>query len=621
MRSSRKLFGLGALVALTAAGTWGLSSRTTHAPAAAPSPTAAATIGASARANAGASPEPSPQDGEREFVFRIPSGEPTALTCEDARRIVDQARTSIAYDPAPVEPAAFAESASDWLDPHALWALAPDAPTAHAMATHAAALVRELERPSPAGCKAADEVGAVLGDWVAQLRDAFEQGRADASADAWETAAAAALPSSGPALAAAREMGRRAGAVERALGGTVRAHVDAARDRFFPTLDRQAWGRVVLAASVRAYVPLIDPHGAWAPFDEEASVYEVELSTKPPARLWAKAVPTTLGVVVERGARAPLSDGDVVLALGSVPTAGLPLEQVEQLAYAVGDVRVPTEALVVRKGARAPVSLALAAEAHAEGDGDPPLEVDHVAYGDRQVLVVAFRDVRDDLGEELARTLSNEKDAAGVVLDLRGNGGGSTDGAIAALGLFMPGRPLFPMKRRDGSVQVDRAPDVSQDDRWGGPVATLVDGATASAAEMLAGALAVYRRGPSIGAQTYGKGCAQEYIDDDARAGVLRLTTLLFALPDGTPVQRVGLSPSLRISLSPTSPEREATIPHAPPTWRGPDVRDPAPHADEVEWPSHGGRVGPCKDADVCRALRALGPARRGPSARASAGR
>jgi carboxyl-terminal processing protease len=196
------------------------------------------------------------------------------------------------------------------------------------------------------------------------------------------------------------------------------------------------------------------------------------------------------------------------------------------------------------------------------------------------------------------------------VLDLRGNGGGSTDGAIDALGLFLPGVPLFPMKRRDGSIEMDRSPEPAEGEAWGGPVATLVDGATASAAEMIAGALGVYKRGPSVGATTYGKGCAQEYVDDDARAGVLRLTTLLYALPDGSPVQRVGITPTLRVPFPGLANDREALLPHAPPTWRGPDVRERIGESQAYQWPTHGGAVGPCRDADVCRAMRSLGTKR-----------
>ncbi len=110
-----------------------------------------------------------------------------------------------------------------------------------------------------------------------------------------------------------------------------------------------------------------------------------------------------------------------------------------------------------------------------------------------------------------------------------------------------------------------------------------------------------------MGDRTYGKGCAQEYLDDEAHVGVLRLTTLLFALPDGSPVQKVGIQPHVRLSL-PAATEREAFLARALDPWRGPDVRDLA-RIKEIPWPTHGGRVGPCREPLLCRALRALGAA------------
>jgi carboxyl-terminal processing protease len=376
---------------------------------------------------------------------------------------------------------------------------------------------------------------------------------------------------------------------------------------------------------VRAYVPAIDPHGAWAPLDEESSVYEVDLEARPPARLWDKSERTSLGLRIDSGAEPPLVDGDVLLSLGGVALAGLSFDQAEQLGFATSEQRPPVQAVVMRAGEPQLVTTTLdgsPSETHATGPGgaeDDELPVERVPYGDGEALVVDIQDVRDDLGEQLTRTLLRERQKsgraiAGVALDLRGNGGGSTDGAIEALGVFLPGAPLFPMRRRDGSLETDRAPEPPAVDRWRGPVASLVDGDTASAAEMIAGALAAYRRGPTVGTMTFGKGCAQEYLDDDAHAGVLRLTTLLYALPDGSPVQRVGLQPMLRIPFGVAQPDdHEAALPHAPPAWRGPDMRERSilAHAEDgtwiTAWPSHGGNVGPCKDADVCRALRQLG--------------
>jgi carboxyl-terminal processing protease len=141
----------------------------------------------------------------------------------------------------------------------------------------------------------------------------------------------------------------------------------------------------------------------------------------------------------------------------------------------------------------------------------------------------------------------------------------------------------------------------AESSRWRGPVAVLVDGATASAAEMLAGGLAKYRRGPLLGQRTYGKGCVQEYFRDRVGVGVLRLTTRLYTLPDGSPVQRRGLVPDFFVG--PDEPgEHEADTAGTLEPAAGPDVRVPGPAGPS--WPSSAGRVGPCPDPVICAALR-----------------
>ena len=590
---------------------------------------------AGARAAAGRGPEDAGEEGpedERSYAFRVPSGEPTALTCAEARQVVAQVKSGLAYEPDPVSTRALADGIADWLDPHGLWTLASDAPTAAVIDRAAAELLAEIEgRKGNGGCHAAAGVGQALAAWANELRVIFERARAEQGDDDLVAAASEpmfkATPLRGPAKELAAKIGHRVGAFQRGSGALGDPYVKAARDRFFPPLDAAGWEKVVIGAAVRAYVPLVDPHGAWAPFDEEASVYEVELSARPPSRLWEAGEVTAVGFRVTQGVAAPLAVNDVVLSLAGVATAGLPLEQLEQLGFAAADARAPTRAVVFRGAER----LLRVVDLTPIDDGVNPrpaperesLSTERVPYADGDALVVTIRDVRDDLGDQLGRAIQRATPINGVVLDLRGNGGGSTDGAIDALGLFLPGVALFPMKRRDGTVETDRSPEPARTDRWAGPVATLVDGSTASAAEMIAGAIAVYRRGPSVGTLTYGKGCAQEYVDDDAHTGVLRMTTLLYALPDGTPVQRIGITPTIRLPFQPHAPttpgtlttspsdtEREATLVHAPPTWRGPDMRSTAFSKEALSafaWPTHGGNVGPCKDENVCRAIKALG--------------
>ncbi len=546
-------------------------------------------------------------EGSSGYAFHRPSGQPTSLRCDDAKRIVLQVRETMASPPTAVDPSSFADSAADWLDPHALWGVAPDAPKAE-LAAASKKLLREIERHDGA-CPSAEAEGAILVAWVGRLRREFDAARAQVTrGDA--SAARIAVSGSGDALAAAHELGTRTGQLEKALGESVRPFAEAARARFFPELDAHGWGEVALAAAVRAYVPIVDPHGAWAPYDEEASVYDVDLSARAPHPLWDRSEMTSVGVAITQGPAAPLQVDDLVLSIDGLATAGLPLEQLEQLGFVASDAREKVPAVVLRDG-----KLLTLAVGGPSGEiprkAESALVTERISFGSGNVLVVAIRDVRDDLGEDLGRVLTDERRKAalaGVVLDLRGNGGGSTDGAMHALGLFMPGVPLFPMRRRDGTVEVERASEPPDDERWRGPVAALVDGATASAAEMMAGALTSYGRGPSIGLRTFGKGCAQEYLDDDPRTGVLRLTTLLYALPDGSPVQRVGLSPTLELALENPSAakiaDREASLAHAPPSWRGPDMRGPRPRGEP--WAAHRGEVGPCKDTDLCSALKAL---------------
>ncbi len=554
----------------------------------------------------------------------LPTGAPAALSCESARTIIAQVRDNLAAVTPPVDAEKFAGGTADWLDPHGLWSAAPDAPIALLLEHDAEQLLHEIEAQSPtSSCVTADAIGDALATWMTELRLAFSKGmqlethQPPAISEAWQTVCRGPFQD-GPITRNGRELAKQLGhdlAVARAAyGASIEPFVTAARDRLFPELTPEAWGRVVIAAAVRAYVPQIDAHGAWAPLEEEISIYDLDLETHPPLRLWTEMTRTAIGVRIDHGALAPLHDGDVVLSIRSIALAGMSVEQAEQSAILADAPHGPPVVIkVLRSGLSAPTELVMqpatpepsTTTTVSEND---ELQLDWIRYGDGRAAVIAIHDVPDDLGDLMTSALARvraERDARGVVLDVRANGGGSTDGAIAALGHFLPGATLFPMRRRDGGIEIERAPEIPVDHRWTGPLAVMVDGDSASAAEMIAGAIASYRRGVVVGDKTYGKGCAQEYLDDEAHAGVLRLTTLLYALPDGSPVQKIGISPQITITL-PSVPERESSLPRALGPWRGPDVRDAA-LVHPVPWTGHGGRVGPCQDEVVCRSLRVIG--------------
>lgn len=569
---------------------------------------------------------PTSCNGERPLV--TPTGDPPRLSCQQARAIVSEMHQRFAGSPSSPRAKEFGRFVSGWLDPHGLWSAAPDAPLGRALKEHAEALLNEIRKPedSPELCTVALGLGQRLATWSTELRRSFEQARTHASAaprrNALRQLFAPAFqddPVTASAQGLARRLGEGVARFSKVFPDAAESTTRAARERYFPDLPPEAWGDVVLAAAVRAYVPLVDPHGDWAPFEEEWSLYADDPGLDGEPRLWREITRTAVGVRIVDGAAPPLAIGDLVLSVDGMPTAGMPLEQAEQLARLEPRADNSREVDVLRPDR--PGIEHLTVELGVESDPSlhfPELESENVRFGEGRALVVRVPEVPDGVGQTLARILDEARgaDLAGVLLDLRGNGGGSTDGAAEVVGLFLPGAPLFPLSTHGHLVEVMRALEPPEAERYTGPVAALVDGYTASAAEMIAGALGAYGRGPVIGTRTFGKGCIQEYIEDHQQKGVLRVTTLLYALPNGTPVQRTGLLPDIVLGFS-NSREHESDLLESLPSYQGPDVRDQT-LSFQARWPQHQGRVGPCGDRGVCRALKRLGA---GPSEKRVAAR
>jgi len=138
----------------------------------------------------------------------------------------------------------------------------------------------------------------------------------------------------------------------------------------------------------------------------------------------------------------------------------------------------------------------------------------------------------------------------GIVVDLRGNGGGSLAEATALTGLFIDEGPVVQVKDSFGKVEVENDPNPGI--AYTGPLAVLVDRNSASASEIFAGAMQDYRRGLVIGEPTFGKGTVQTLIDlnrfvpgIDDDLGRLRLTMAEFFRVSGGSTQLRGVVPDI----------------------------------------------------------------------------
>ena len=146
----------------------------------------------------------------------------------------------------------------------------------------------------------------------------------------------------------------------------------------------------------------------------------------------------------------------------------------------------------------------------------------------------------------------SSRGAAAFVLDLRGNPGGLLDSAVDTARLFLQEGTVATEVRIGGSGPTFRVESAGRWENW--PLAVVVDGHTASAAEVLAGALQQHARGPLAGEPTLGKGTVQSiFILADGSS--LHLTTAHWTLPDGEPLPAGGLVPELAVELNPADPD------------------------------------------------------------------
>ena len=143
-----------------------------------------------------------------------------------------------------------------------------------------------------------------------------------------------------------------------------------------------------------------------------------------------------------------------------------------------------------------------------------------------------------------------DKNLDGLVIDLRGNGGGSLGEALELTGLFIEAGPIIQTRDYSGKVEINRDPDPNIS--YGGPLAVLVNRNSASASEIFAGAIQDYRRGIIIGEPTFGKGTVQNVIDlnhftesSDEDHGRLKATIAQFYRISGGSNQYRGVVPDI----------------------------------------------------------------------------
>lgn len=166
-------------------------------------------------------------------------------------------------------------------------------------------------------------------------------------------------------------------------------------------------------------------------------------------------------------------------------------------------------------------------------------------------LLQAYDGVKRKLAEEEGKTATLK----GVILDLRGNPGGTLDQALEVTSLFLQKSVIVNVESRDKTLEKSyesQGTDVFK----GLPVVVLIDHGSASASEVLSGALRDHKRAILLGQKSYGKGSVQR-IFNMGKKGAVSLTIAYFKTPKGHTINNVGLEPDIVVEQKDDKPSEQ----------------------------------------------------------------
>jgi carboxyl-terminal processing protease len=242
-------------------------------------------------------------------------------------------------------------------------------------------------------------------------------------------------------------------------------------------------------------------------------------------------------------AKAGIMANDIITHLDEEAVQGLTLNQaVEKMR---GPVNTKIKLRVMRKGAEKPVEISITRDIIRVRSVRSRQEGDDVAY----IRVTQFNEQTTEGVKKMIADLASQIPAdklKGFVVDLRNNPGGLLDQAISVSDIFLDRGEIVSTRGRNVE-ETQRFNARSGDLTKGKPIIVLINGGSASASEIVAGALQDHKRATVLGTRSFGKGSVQTIIPLGAGNGALRLTTARYYTPSGKSIQAKGISPDIEV--------------------------------------------------------------------------
>ncbi|RJG43549.1 MULTISPECIES: S41 family peptidase [unclassified Mesorhizobium] len=240
-------------------------------------------------------------------------------------------------------------------------------------------------------------------------------------------------------------------------------------------------------------------------------------------------------------AKAGVLAGDFIAKIDGEEVRGLTLnDAVEKMR---GPVGTPIKLTILREGADKPIELSVTRDIIKVKAVKYRVENDVGYMKITSFTEKTFDDLQNAI-DTIKKQVPNDK-LKGYVLDLRLNPGGLLDQAVSVSDTFLDKGEIVSTRGRDPKdiTRFDARPGDLID---GKPLIVLVNGGSASASEIVAGALQDHRRATVVGTQSFGKGSVQTIIPL-AENGALRLTTALYYTPSGKSIQGKGITPDIKV--------------------------------------------------------------------------
>jgi carboxyl-terminal processing protease len=242
-------------------------------------------------------------------------------------------------------------------------------------------------------------------------------------------------------------------------------------------------------------------------------------------------------------ARAGVMANDLITKLDEEQVQGLTLNQaVEKMR---GPVSTKIKLTIMRKGQDKPVEITLTRETIRVRAVRSNIKGDDIGY-------IRLSQFNEQTTENLKRAISDlnakmSKDKLkGYVVDMRNNPGGLLDQAISVSDAFLQKGEVVSTRGRNAE-ETQRFNARPGDLTDGKPIIVLINGGSASASEIVAGALQDHRRATVIGTRSFGKGSVQTIIPLGSGNGALRLTTARYFTPSGRSIQAKGINPDIEV--------------------------------------------------------------------------